>query len=155
MFGTNWLHPLWRRPPWILSRRDWTNGWMWNYKPSASYPLLLQVTTTQPSYLHSRNHHCSASSQNTLLLWSHLLVHLHHHLCTNCYSFFQYASFVSGINSRLLSVNHALISPNMTYSVYEGISPIGTIDSPLSPSITSSLFHSRLKTSIFWKSFPQ
>jgi len=45
MFGTNWLHQLWRRPPWILSRRDWTNGWMWNFKPSASYPLLLQVTS--------------------------------------------------------------------------------------------------------------
>jgi len=47
MFGTNWLHQLWRRPPLILSRRDWTNGWMWNYKPSASYPLVcykLQVT---------------------------------------------------------------------------------------------------------------
>jgi len=28
-----------------FSRRDWTNGWMWNYKPSASYPLLLKVTS--------------------------------------------------------------------------------------------------------------
>jgi len=35
-----------------------------------------------------------------------------------------------------------------------GTSPIGSIDSPLSSSITPSLFHSRLKTTLFCKSFP-
>ena len=35
-----------------------------------------------------------------------------------------------------------------------GISSISSIDSPLSSSITPSLFHSRLKTFLFYKSFP-
>ena len=35
-----------------------------------------------------------------------------------------------------------------------GTSSIGSIDSPLSSSITPSLFHSRLKTFLFCKSFP-
>ena len=62
----------------------------------------------------------------------------------------------ASINSRLLSVNHALISPILTHLVIwsSGIFSIGSIDSPLSSSITTSLFHSRLKTFLFWKSFP-
>jgi len=35
-----------------------------------------------------------------------------------------------------------------------GTSSIGSIDSPLSSSFTPSLFHSRLKTFLFCKSFP-
>jgi len=67
---------------------------------------------------------------------------------------------VSAINSRLLSVNHALISPILTPPPHappittSGTSSIGSIDSPFSSSITPSLFHSRLKTSLFCKSFP-
>jgi len=49
----NWLHQLWRPPTRILSRRDWTNGWMWKYKPSASYPLLLQVTSYNKDLLYN------------------------------------------------------------------------------------------------------
>ena len=51
---------------------------------------------------------------------------------------------VSGINSRLLSVNHALISPILIHPAYEWYFShlcCGSIDSPLSSSITSSLFH--------------
>jgi len=62
---------------------------------------------------------------------------------------------VSGINFRLLSVNHAL---NFNLSIYDSPSLMsGTyrlIDSPLSSSITPSLFHSRVKTLLFCKSFP-
>ena len=39
-------------------------------------------------------------------------------------------------------------------SSFSGTSSIGSIDSPLSSSITPSLFHSRLKTFLFCKSFP-
>ena len=39
-------------------------------------------------------------------------------------------------------------------SSMSGTSSIGSIDSPLSSSITPSLFHSRLKTFLFCKSFP-
>ena len=39
-------------------------------------------------------------------------------------------------------------------SSFSGTSSIGCIDSPLSSSITPSLFHSRLKTFLFCKSFP-
>jgi len=39
---------------------------------------------------------------------------------------------VSGINSRLLSVNHALISNSDLPSPVSGTSSIGSIDSPLS-----------------------
>ena len=62
----------------------------------------------------------------------------------------------ASINSWPLSVNHALISPILTHLVIwsSGIFSIGSIDSPLSSSITTSLFHSRLKTFLFWKSFP-
>ena len=39
-------------------------------------------------------------------------------------------------------------------SSFSGTSSIGSINSPLSSSITPSLFHSRLKTFLFCKSFP-
>ena len=69
---------------------------------------------------------------------------------------------VSGINSRLPSFNHALISSILHHPVfwvaleaeYLRNDFISSIDSPLSSSITPSLFHSRLKTSLFCKSFP-
>ena len=37
------------------------NGWMWNYKPSASYPLLLQVTSYEVV-----SEHCSVSTVDVI-----------------------------------------------------------------------------------------
>ena len=78
----------------------------------------------------------------------------------------QIFTVVSGINSRLLFVSHALISlvPDRgplngcvcvcdSPSSLSGTSSISSIDSPLSSSITLSLFQSRLKTFLFCKSF--
>jgi len=62
---------------------------------------------------------------------------------------------VSGINSRLLSVNYALISPTLILHSPIRTSPVASIDSPRSSSIASSLFHSRLKAFPFCKSFPR
>ena len=46
------------------------------------------------------------------------------------------------------------LSNSASASSMSGTSSIGSIDSPLSSSITPSLFHSRLKTFLFCKSFP-
>ena len=46
------------------------------------------------------------------------------------------------------------LSNSASPSSMSGTSSIGYIDSPLSSSITPSLFHSRLKTFLFCKSFP-
>jgi len=46
------------------------------------------------------------------------------------------------------------LSNSASPSCMSGNSSIGSIDSPLSSSITPSLFHSRLKTFLFCKSFP-
>ena len=64
---------------------------------------------------------------------------------------FQYASPRLWNQLPASLVNHALISPILTHPFFSGI---GSVDSPLSSSITRSLFHSRLKTSPFCKSFP-
>ena len=64
-------------------------------------------------------------------------------------------SLVSGINSRLLSRQpRTNLSNSDSPSSLGGTSSVGSLDSPLSSSITPSLFHSRLKNSLFCKSFP-
>ena len=55
---------------------------------------------------------------------------------------------VSGINSLVLSVSLASLSTHLL------IVSSSLLSSPLSSSITPSLFHSRLKTYLFNKSFP-
>ena len=53
-----------------------------------------------------------------------------------------------------LSQPRTNLSNSASPSCMSGTSSIGSIDSPLSSSITPSLFHSRLKTFLFCKSFP-
>jgi len=69
---------------------------------------------------------------------------------------FQYAS-PRLWNQLLASLRqtHTTLSNSDSPSSMSGTSFISSIDSPLSSSITPSLFHSRLKTSPFCKSFPQ
>ena len=59
-------------------------------------------------------------------------------------------------NQLPASVRHPCnnISISDSASPMSGTSSIGSIDSPLSSFVTPSLFHSRLKTFLFCKSFP-
>ena len=112
----------------------------------------LPTKFSQPPNLHI----CITSSQFSLLaalarhLWSHSLARPHVIFTNN--SSFQYASPL--LWNNLSSVNHALIPPILPHkpSSLSAISSISSIDSPLSSSITPSLFHSRLKT--FLQIFP-
>ena len=61
----------------------------------------------------------------------------------------------SGINSRLLPVNHALISPILHHPVlWVALPPSVPSTHHSHHPFTPSLFHSRLKTFLFCKSFP-
>ena len=112
------------------------------------------LTTTQPSYLYNRitvlPHRSTRSSS---------LVTLARPSTTSSLRItdrsFQYAS------PRLWNQLPALLRQprtNLSNSAspisLSDISSISSIDSPLSSSITPSLFHSRLKTFLFYKSFP-
>ena len=62
---------------------------------------------------------------------------------------------VSGINFLILSVNLIPCSPSVSdFPADAPATASYSLNSPLSPSITPSLFHSRLKTYLFHKSFP-
>ena len=57
------------------------------------------------------------------------------------------------------SINRVLTEKKLPVSLREPVSPLHaylnpSFSSPLSPSITPSLFHSKLKTYLFGKSFP-
>jgi len=68
---------------------------------------------------------------------------------------FQYASHrLWNQISASLRQSRTYLSNSDSPNRLSGTSFIGTIDSPLSSSITRSHFHFRLKTSIFCKSFP-
>ena len=107
------------------------------------------LTTAQPTYLHSL-----ISFQPPRATRSSSVVTLSRPPTSSLRitnRSFRYACLISGINflshsvslaqNTLLMMSHSLIHLAPTYS-------------PLSPSITHSLFHSRLKTHIFHKSFP-
>ena len=73
-------------------------------------------------------------------------------LCTTDRSFRYIPHLVSGINSLVLST---LFQPSISVlPVHAPTKSSHSVNSPLSPSITPSLFHSWLKTYVFHKSFP-
>jgi len=114
-------------------------------------------TYLQPPNLHI----CITSSQFSLLaalaphLWSRSSIHI---IFSVNNSSFQYASlrFWNQVPASVhQSDNHTpILSNSDSPNPLSGTSSIGSIDSPLSLSITRSLFHSRLKTFLFSKSFP-
>jgi len=122
---------------------------------SLAYKVL---TTTQPLYLHHlisvqppRN--TSSSSLVTLAL-SPTSSSLR--ITDRLIAPFGMPHLVFGINFLVLSVN--LISAPVpcvsVLPVHAHTTSSHSVNSPLSPSITPSLFHSRLKTYLFHKSFP-
>ena len=118
---------------------------------SLTYKVL---TTTQPSYLHNL-----ITVQPPRSTRSSSLVTLARPSTSSSLRItdrsFQYAS------SRLWNQLPAFLhQPRTNLSTFassislSGTSSISSINSPLSSSITPSLFHSRLKTFLFFKSFP-
>jgi len=108
------------------------------------------LTTTQPSYLHNLitvqpSRSTCSSSLVTLARPS-----TSSSLCITDRSF-QYASpRLWNQLSASLHQPHTNLSNSDSHSSLSGTSSIGSIDSPLSLSITPSLFHSRLKTYPFF-----
>ena len=115
---------------------------------SLTYKVL---TTTQPSYLHNLitvQPPCSTRSSSSLVTLA----------CPSTSSFlritdrsFQYAS--PRLWNQLLASLHqprTNLSNSASPSSLSGTSSISSINSPLSSSITHSLFHSRLKPFLFW-----
>ena len=92
----------------------------------------------------------------TTVRWSHSKRCAIGEMTLNCLKVTQSRRPTDHRPTPLLSVNHALISPILTHLViYEWhFFHFSSIDSPLSSSITPSLFHSRLNIFLFCKSFP-
>ena len=118
---------------------------------SLTYKVL---TTTQPSYLHNlitaQPPHSTRSSSLVTLARPSTSSSLR---ITD--RSFQYAS--PRLWNQLpapLRQPRTKLSNSASPSCMSGTSSIGSIDSPLSSSITPSLFHSRLKTFLFCISFP-
>ena len=118
---------------------------------SLTYKVL---TTTQPSYLHNL---ITVQPPRSTRFSS--LVTLAHPSTSSSLRItdrsFQYAS--PRLWNQLwasLRQPRTNLSNSASPSRMSGTSSIGSIDSPLSSSITPSLFHSRLKTFLFRKSFP-
>ena len=99
--------------------RQWTGVKQIIHKWPPEYKLLSLtnkvLTTTQPSYLH-----------NFITVQPHSLVHLHYLLSEQQIVPSSMLPLVSGINSRLLSVNHALTSPILTHPVLRVALPPST-----------------------------
>ena len=119
---------------------------------SLTYKVL---TTTQPSYLHNlitvqppRSTRSSSSVTLARPSTSSSLRMIDRS--------FQYASprLWNQLPAPLRQPRTNLPNSALLPSCMSGTSSIGSIDSPLSSSITFSLFHSRLKTFLFRKSFP-
>ena len=108
------------------------NQWMHWIQSSFSY---LQSSYHCSTYLSAQPDHCSTPSWYLLLICCHSLSKFHQSLISLC------------ITSSLESTS-CLIPPDVTLTN----SPPSC--SPLSPSITHSLFHSKFKTHLFHKSFP-
>jgi len=119
---------------------------------SLTYKVL---ATTLPSYLHNlitvQPHRSTRSSSLVTRLSIYIVLAL---WITGDRSF-QYAC-PRLWNQLPASVHqpHTNLSNSDLPCPTSGTSPIGSIDSSLSSSITPSLFHSRIKTFIFCKSFP-
>ena len=118
---------------------------------SLTYKVL---TTTQPSYLHKL-----ITVQPPRSTRSSSLVTLARPSTSSSLRItdrsFQYAS--PRLWNQLpapLRQPRTNLSNSASTSCMSGTCSIGSIDSPLSSSITHSLFHSRLKTFLFCKSFP-
>ena len=117
---------------------------------SLTYKVL---TTTQPSYLYNL-----ITVQPPRSTRSSPLVTLTRPFTSSSLRItdrsFQYASF--RLWNQLpapLRQPHTNLSNSASPSSFSGISSISSIDSPLSSPITPSLFHSRLKTFLFCRSF--
>ena len=119
---------------------------------SLTYKVL---TTTQPSYLHNL-----ITVQPSRSTRSSSLVTLARPPTSSSLRItdrsFQYASprLWNQLPAPLRQPRTNLSNSASPSSISSGTSSIGSIDSPLSSSITPSLFHSRLKTFLFCKSFP-
>jgi len=118
---------------------------------SVTYKVL---ATTQPSYLHNL-----ITVQPPRSTRSSSLVTLARQSASSSLRItdrsFQYAS--PRLENQLpasLRQPHTNLSNSDSLNLLSGTYSIGSIDSPLSSSITASLFHSRLKTFLFYKSFP-
>ena len=92
----------------------------------------------------------------TAVRWSHSKRCAIGEMTLNCLKVTQSRRSTDHRPTPLLSVNHALISPILTHLViYEWhFFHFSSIDSPLSSSITPSLFHSRLKIFLFLQILP-
>ena len=117
-------------------------------------PTYKVLTTTQPSYLHNL-----ITVQPPRSTRSSSLVTLARPSTSSSLRItdrsFQYAS--PRLGNQLpapLRQSRTNLSKSASPSCMSGTSFIGSIDSPLSSSITPLLFHSRLKTFLFCKSFP-
>jgi len=114
----------------------------------------VSFTTTQPSYLHNL-----VTVQPPRSSRSSSLVTLARQSTSSSLRItdrsFQYASprLWNQLPASLRQPRISLSNSDSPSSL-SGTSSIGSIDSPLSSSITCSLFHSRLKTFLFCKSFP-
>jgi len=96
------------------------------------------LTTAQPAYLHNLiSVHCSAS-------WLHSFVISHHHRSSTLI-------FLSQNHRSLILIYIISLWNNLPASFHQ---PRSSSVTTITPSITSSLFHSRLKTHLFHKSFP-
>jgi len=113
------------------------------------YKLLSLTKSSQPLNL---LHICTTSSlfNLTLHLLSPSLDHQHHPRCILLIAPFGVLHLVSGINFLVLHSSPS-VSDLPAHAPTISSHPV---NSPLSPSITPSLFHSRLKTYLFDKSFP-
>ena len=125
----------------VLRQKRWCSG-------------VQTLTTTQPSYLYNL-----ITVQPPRSTRSSSLVTLAHPSTSSSLRItdrsFQYAS--RRLWNQLpapLRQPRINLSNSASPSSLSGISSISSIDSPLSSSITPSLFHSRLKTFLFCKSFP-
>ena len=113
-----------------------------------------RVKNNHPTFISVQPHHSSVSSQHTLFIFGHSRSSIHIFF-TNKRSFLP-VCFPSSLESTPAPLRQPRtnLSNSASPISLSGISPISSIDSPLSSSITPSLFHSRLKTFLFYKSFP-
>jgi len=121
-----------------LAKDKWAH---WTQAPLSH----LQSSDNHPTFISIQPHHSSASSQHMLFTSSLRITDRS----------FQYASF--RLWNQLpapLRQPRTNLSNSASPSSFSGISSISSIDSPLSSPITPSLFHSRLKTFLFCRSFP-